>query len=282
LKEARPCVLCIFLLRFAAGALLTDRATDPIDLVRLCASALVWVTAIFFAYLLNGVMDVREDRINGSGRPIARGALPRTFAAQICAAAVALSLAGGCLLGFRTALVVALVLVVGWLYSGPPAYLKRHTAGTAAGGGALGLLTYLAGLAASPRPAPTAGFVVFGVTMSMWMAIVGAPAKDLSDIPGDAAAGRRTLAVMWGEERVRWLVMCTALLTAGGFSAMAWTAVPALRGPGAALTAGALGVVITSGTRLTRGSRTSRRRPYRAFMVGQYAAHICLLAAMVR
>ena len=281
LKEARPCVLVIFLLRFMAGAVLAAPAAGSVDAFRTCAGAFVWVTAIFFTYLINGVMDVREDRINGSARPIARGSLSSRFAAWVCAAAAVLSLAGGCALGARTAFAVTTVLIVGWLYSGPPAYLKRQAAGTAVGGAALGLLSYYAGLAVWTRPHPGSTFLIFAATLSSWMAIVGAPAKDLSDVPGDAAAGRRTLAVMCGEPLVRRLVACTAMLLAAGFSVVAWAVTPALRWPDAALVAGAFLVVSMSVTGLSQGGRGARRRPYRAFMVTQYATHICLVAGAV-
>jgi 4-hydroxybenzoate polyprenyltransferase len=283
-REARPCVLGIFLLRFAAAAAIGVRITGRCDLPRACAGALTCEAAVFFTYLYNGVMDVREDRANGSRRPIASGTLSRRAAARVAVGALMTALAGCGVLGLPATVGVLLVLVIGWQYSGPPLYLKRRPFGAAVAGGGLGFLTYCVGFLAPAggewtRPEPT--MLVFAAAMSVWMGLVGAPAKDLSDVAGDARAGRRTPAVVLGETVVRRLVAIGAVTVAVAFSLVAVTALPLLRWPAAAVACGALGVVFVSLTGISRGDRPRRRMPYRAFMLTQYAANLGLLTAMV-
>jgi 4-hydroxybenzoate polyprenyltransferase len=281
-QEARPTVLGVFLLRYAASASIGMTATGHADPLRACAGALSWGAAILFTYLFNGVMDVREDRINESRRPIAAGTLCRRAAARVAGAAAVLAVAVGGFLGIPVTVAVLMVLVIGWQYSAAPLYLKRHTSGTAVAGGALGFLTYGAGYAGQAgwaHAGPT--LLVFALTMSAWMGLVGAPAKDLSDIPGDAAAGRRTLAVVHGAAASRRAVVTGALVIAVAFLAVALRALPVLRPPAVAVACGAVAVVVVSLSGLSRGDRARRRRPYRAFMATQYTANLVLLTALL-
>jgi hypothetical protein len=116
--------------------------------------------------------------------------------------------------GPATAGAVATVLLIGWQYSAQPGLLKRRPAGTAVACAALGFLAYFSGFSSQASAAalvadPAA--IYFTLAMSAWMAFVGAPAKDLPDIAGDAAAGRRTLPVRWGEPVTRHLIAGAAV-----------------------------------------------------------------------
>lgn len=284
LKEARPCVQGIFLLRFCVAAAMGARPAGHADPHRLVAGAAVWQAAIFFVYLLNGVLDVREDRINGSGRPIASGRLSRRAAAGVAAGAGLVSVAGAWFLGPPVVAAVAVALLIGWQYSAAPLYLKRSSAGTAAAVGVLGLLTYGMGFVTQAGPGALragAALPVFAVTMSAWMAFVGAPAKDLSDVTGDAAAGRRTLAAVRGEPVARRAVTVAALGIAVAFAAVAVPALPPLRWAAVAVATGAVAIAVLCRSRAARGSRARRRAPYRAFMLTQYAANLGALSVLI-
>jgi 4-hydroxybenzoate polyprenyltransferase len=279
LTEARPSVLVIFLLRYLAGGALAH-GSHPAAAARVIAGAFAWVAAIFAIYLFNGVMDIEEDRINGSRRPIAQGHLPSGLAARVAAGAAVASLATSVLLGAGLVWPVMTVLVIGFLYSGPPCFLKRGVAGTAAVGVSLGLLTYWAGVSGSVAAGwrfPGVTWLVFVVAMSGWMGLVGVPAKDLGDVEGDRAAGRRTVPVILGERRAR-AVIATAAITVAAASVVAGPLLTtSLIVPTAALSGGGLAVAIVSASPLSRGDRRNRRLPYRAFMITQFAVHLSLL-----
>ncbi|MGK5534258.1 UbiA family prenyltransferase [Streptomyces sp. URMC 129] len=289
IEETRPCVQAIFLLRFLVGAAVADGGRLTGWGPWLIGPALCWVLGAAFAYGLNGVSDVAEDRVNGTGRPIARGDLSPASAARLtwlCAAgAVALALLAGnaALLGC-----VAAFLMIGWAYSAGPRPLKRSTAATSGAVLAMGLLSYAAGWLASGVGRPSGALVVLAAGMALWMAAVGAVTKDFSHARGDAAAGRRTSVTAWGEAPARWVAALGAFAVAGGF-AVAARPYDAVLGPVApVLVAGASAVAVLCWTtrhdaapaRGPGGAARCARDPYRAFMVTQHAAHAVLLARL--
>ncbi|GAA2371072.1 UbiA family prenyltransferase [Nonomuraea africana] len=311
LVEARPSVLAMYLLRFATGAALgvsamiggsaprvagatPERIGSPAmqglggaaewlgwSAPRVLGGAAVWVLAILSAYLLNGVSDVQEDRANDSRRPIAAGELRPESAAAVAKAAAVLSLVGAVFLGPTPTLAVTAVLVLGYAYSMPPLSLKRHAPGAAGTGVAAALLSYLAGYASvAQATAPGAGTLVFSVVMSLWVGLVGTLAKDLPDAPGDAAAGRRTVAVLYGEPLLRRIMALAAGALGGGLWLAVAAVAPELSLPAWALTLGAGVVAVLALTHVTRGDRSRKRRLYRAFMATQYVTHLCLLVSV--
>lgn len=284
IEESRPSVLGIQLIRFAVGTVMAAQITGHWLPARAGIGVLSWELAIFWTYLLNGLMDIQEDRVNGSRRPIAAGALAISTAARCAAGAAALSLACAGLLGLPTTCTVLVMLVIGWQYSAPPLSLKRGPARTATAGAALGFLAYLAGFVSQvgttrlhPGPAP----LIFVLAMSAWMAFVGTPAKDLPDMQGDAAAGRRSLMLIWGEAATRRFLAIAAVTIAIAFSLVSVFGLPLLRWPAAALVIGASALAPASLSRISTGGRSRRRRPYRIFMLTQYAVNVCMLAALL-
>lgn len=270
-------------MRYTAGAALAARITGHWLPARAGIGALSWELAIIWTYLFNGVMDIREDRVNGSRRPVASGALSPSAATGCAGTAAALALGCAGLLGLPTLVTVLLMLVIGWQYSAPPRPLKNGPTGTAAAGAALGFLAYLAGFAGQVGANwryPDALALTFVLAMSAWMAFVGTPAKDLPDIKGDAAAGRRTLALILGETTARRLLVISAITIAVAFSLAAASALPLLRWPAASLVLGTASISVVSLSRISTGGR-ARRLPYRIFMITQYAANACLLAVVL-
>jgi 4-hydroxybenzoate polyprenyltransferase len=260
----------IFLLRFLVGASFAGALGDA----RAWTAALAWGCAVWAVYLLNGVTDVEEDRINGSGRPVASGALGLGEARFGVAILAGLALLGAAVLGRPPLWAVLAALALGWAYSGPPLYLKRRPAGLAAMAGLGGLLTYYAGYAAGGGGARNLSeLLAFAVVMSLWMGLVG-QSKDLSDAEGDERAGRRSLPVVWGERRARLAVAAAALALGGGFVACSVLLLPGLLVPTLVLALGASVLTATALGPLGRGGgRSGRRRPYGVFMITQYAAN---------
>lgn len=261
LLESRPVVQVMFLSRFLAGAVLTGRAGA--HLVSVAGGAVGWFAAAVAVYVFNGIMDVAEDRGNGSRRPIASGRLPRASAAIFTGCAAALALGIGTTAGI--AVDALLFLGLGYLYSGPPRPAKGAGVATCAVIAALGLATFWAGARAAHGHSAAA--VVFGLVMSGWMGLVGALAKDITDVPGDALAGRHTFAVRYGIVPV---ARCTAALAVAvavaGVTATALTA-PVLLPSMLVLTLGACRVA--GDCRSLSGEMP--RNPYHSFMAAQYA-----------
>lgn len=274
-QEARPSVQVAFLLRFSSAAALTGVH----DAGRFALGALGWELAILVIYLYNGVADVTEDRLNGTGRPIAAGLLPVRTARR-----VSLAVAGGTVLGAELfdrpmALPLLGMLLLGALYSLPRRGFRR-TAGGAFLIVLLGvLLTYEAGCVAADRPMPPPDVLFLAACMATWTAAVGTITKDLSDVRGDAAAGRRSLPVLLGDDRARRLAVVLALAVAGAFALVGWHR-PVLL-PGAAVAvAGAVALAAVVGRRAPAAGRAGSRVAYRLFMVTQQYVHVALLVTL--
>ncbi|MEU3483304.1 UbiA prenyltransferase family protein [Streptomyces sp. NPDC033754] len=272
-------VQIVFLTRFTVGAAFVSH--DLADGPHLAAGVLVWWLAVVAAYLVNGVLDVKEDRANGSARPIARGDLPERTAALLTAVAAA----GSFLLSLYVpglTLWVALFLLLGWLYSAPPFPAKRWSSTCAVVVFGLGWTSFASGAAAVGGELGPSG-LVFATLMSAWMALVGAVVKDLGDVEGDAVGGRRTVAVRHGAARARTLAVAGALLVgAGGVpAALVWA--PLTLAGAVPLAIGAVCMVaqIVRTARAADGDKETRRSAYRVFMRTQFAANVAMLLALV-
>jgi 4-hydroxybenzoate polyprenyltransferase len=266
LLESRPAVQVIFLNRFLAGAVLTGSADK--HLRSIAAGAAAWVAAAVAVYVFNGMMDVVEDRGNGSPRPIASGRLRLRGAGTFtgCAAILAAVLGIGAGVGIE----VGLFLCLCYLYSGPPRPAKGSGAAALTVIASLGLVTFYAGTRAAHASSPAA--VVFGLVMSGWMTLVGALAKDISDVPGDALGGRRTFPVRYGIISVaRCTIVLAAVVGAAGIAASFLTA-PILLPSMLVLAVGAYRVVAKCRSlAIAPAAAEQLRAPYQGFMVTQYA-----------
>ncbi|GAA3829257.1 UbiA family prenyltransferase [Sphaerisporangium flaviroseum] len=282
--EARPSVLSVSTLRFLTGAVLALPVAATPEPAKVAQGAMAWVLSIFAIYLFNGVTDVTEDRINGSRRPIARGDLDPGIAVGVAAIAAGLSLAVTLRLPGPLTWMVAFNLVLGYLYSGPPFNLKSRSGCTILVLCASSLLSYWGGftVATGGTGASTPlGLIVFAVAATYWMAVVGVPAKDLSDIAGDAAAGRRTIGVTRGERTSRYIMSIAALTLVVVFTGITMYFGLPLIGACLAMAVGAAAVIGAGRKASAEAGRCQQRRPYRAFMATQHLVHITELISNV-
>jgi len=176
---------------------------------------------------------------------------------------------------------VAGFLLLGWAYSAPPVRAKQSSVLCAIVVFGLGSTSYAAGVAAVGAGWSATG-VVFGCVMAAWMALAGSVVKDLGDVGGDAAGGRRTVAVVHGMAAARALAVAGAVLVgvAGPVAAALWAPL-ALVGT-VPLAAGAVWVVarVVRDARRASADRQQRRDAYRAFMVTQYTANLIALGVL--
>ena len=270
LLEARPMVLGIFALRFLTGASFGAALFDPWVWV----AVLLWVFTTWTVYLLNGVADVEEDRVNLSGRPIARGRLGAAEATVVVCALGGASLLGSLALSPVLFYGTVVALALGLAYSLPPLRLKRRAAGLAAVGLLAGLVTYYTGYAAGRETGNGAAVVAFAIVMSLWMALVG-QTKDFPDVRGDEEAGRRSLPIIWGERAARLVLSGTAPTLGLAFLLAAIFLDRALLVPAVIVAAGSVAVTISMLVPWA-GARDAAR-PYKFFMMTQYGAHLAVI-----
>jgi 4-hydroxybenzoate polyprenyltransferase len=277
-REARPIVQLIFMLRFLAGAALSGVSGVELGRPQVLVAAVGWLAATWAIYLLNGVADVVEDRENGSTRPIARGAIPEYSAIRLVWLLAVLALVCAAAVSMAMMVLVGLMLSVGWAYSTGPCPLKRSVPGFFVAVTMLGLLTYLAGWSASGGAGQPCGSVVaFGLMMSLWMGLAGST-KDLSDAKGDRLAGRRTLPVILGDRRARLVIAIAANLLSWTFVIIDANCFDRLLPAAVVVCAGSVALALVALGYSHGGHRYAKRRPYRAFMITQYLAHVTLFA----
>ncbi|MBT3104488.1 UbiA family prenyltransferase [Streptomyces sp. COG19] len=158
LREARPLVQVMFVLRFVTGALLTASAAHHrVDLLHLLLGAVAWWAATVSVYIFNGVSDLREDRANRSERPLASGQLGESAARRAVALTALAGLVFGCAAGWEVAESAAVFLVLGYVYSAPSIAAKCRSWSASAVTCAAAGTTYLAGVAASGSALTTEG-----------------------------------------------------------------------------------------------------------------------------
>jgi 4-hydroxybenzoate polyprenyltransferase len=141
----RPAVQGIFLLRFLAGASFAGPLSVGGVNFQLWGGAALWVCVTLSVYILSGVMDVEEDLINGSSRPVASGKLTVAQAASVTTGLSVPSVTGSFALRGLMVWSVIVLLALGRLYWGPPLYLKRWPTGLAVVALLAALITYNAG-----------------------------------------------------------------------------------------------------------------------------------------
>lgn len=221
LLESRPGVQAIFAVRYVVGAGAGAGNRSHLVLARGFEGAAAWLAATMFIYLLNGLSDVAGDRVNGSSRPLARGALDVRAAAAWCG----LLAVGSGFLAERVGLwfeVLDLVMLsLGLAYSLGPLAAKNSAWSASVVIGIGGLATYVAGMLAADGRVTLRGMAIAGV-MAAWMAAAG-NTKDFGDLDGDRAAGRRTLPVLLGRRRAtRVIVVLAGLVALIGVAAALW------------------------------------------------------------
>lgn len=200
IKLARPFTLLAPAVGFVCGSVMARGGGDA------GLSAAVWVGAAAgalinaFSNALNQIHDLGIDRINRPERPLPSGALTVARARVFCAVTLAASLAMAYAVRPRLVPVFAGAAFLTWLYSAPPARLKRWwAAGNLSIALARGVLVPVAGWAAvapPDRPDPWAAGAVLGLFL-----FGAAGTKDFADAPGDRAAGVRSLPVALGPAR---------------------------------------------------------------------------------
>jgi 4-hydroxybenzoate polyprenyltransferase len=278
-REARPAVQVIFQLRFAAGAALAV-PEFPRHPGVLALGAMAWLCATWSVYLLNGICDQEEDRRNGLARPLCTGELRMPAARRMARCLAGCALCAGAVISWQFSLLVMLMICLGWLYSAGPRPQKRHAAGFAVVVTSGGLLTYLAGwLAAGGTGAPGREFWMLALAMSLWMGLAG-NTKDLSHVPGDRSAGRRTLPLLLGDRAARRVIAAMSLALGTAVVALAATQARVLLPAAVILLAGAAAVAASLARARPGRAAGALRRPYRMFMMTQYAVHAMMLAIL--
>lgn len=268
-------VLLVYLLRSMAGAFSASRTDVVQHPASLALASTTMCASVACVYLYNGLTDIAGDRINGSRRPLAQGELTVDEVRWTITGLIALVAAASLAVPVWVSACNALMLVLGYFYSGGRAPVKvRGSLGLAvAASGAV--LPYVSGAVATSGRIPLVTLTT-ALTLGSWVWAVG-PTKDLSDVEGDTLAGRHTLPVRHGPRRARALISLRAILLAAVAVTLGASgrAAPALL---VALPCAGL-IVISCAASGGSPSRSLARRPYRVFMTSQFLMNALIFVA---
>jgi geranylgeranylglycerol-phosphate geranylgeranyltransferase len=201
---------------------------------RALATALAVACAIGFANVLNDIIDVEIDRINSPRRPIPAGRASVRAAWWLTGGLCVASLGLGLLAGPRMALLTAFAI------AGSLAY-DLWARNIALVGNALVALLCALTLAAGSTVAETGMFPAAPFVCTFLFILARELIGAVSDLAGDRAGGRRTVAMLWGAEVTLLVSMALAICSAVALCAAAWL-VPA-RYPAAFLACAAVTTV---------------------------------------
>lgn len=249
---------------YALAAATTGRQNWSLFAATLLASLSVNVYIVG----LNQLTDIEIDRINKPYLPLAAGTMRVGSALALVAATGAFSLVVAALQGKFLFGTIAIIFLIGTVYSLPPLRLKRFpffAAASIACARAFVLnvgvyLTYSASLAGEPSLPPHISlFVAFMLAFVVVIAIM----KDVPDIDGDRQNRIATLVLRLGAART--MLLCRVLLTASYLVAIG-AGLSGVRGVHAGLLAtthaAALATVWLVGARVDNDDKSSVYRYY--------------------
>lgn len=276
--EARAVIILVYVLRSLAGAFLTPWTPSVVTVIQLLGAIATMILSVTVVYLLNGLSDITEDRVNGSKRPLASGEISPRQVTYSIVVIIGVLMALSPSLPLIVSICNFLMITLGFVYSMGPLPAKMHSAAglTVAGAGAM--LPYVSSSAAVSGHVSLQA-ILTALLLGAWV-WAGGSAKDLSDVAGDAAAGRRTLAVRLGTRRASGIIAGRVAVVSliGTALATMQLAPPALFfGPFCA----ALLVSVVATSRSQRDLRTRRqeRKLYRVFMSTQFILNGALIVA---
>ena len=202
----RPCFWPVSLLPYYLGFVLATHRLVPswAQFPAVAAGAVVIGPLLWLSVLaVNDAHDLHGDRLNPrkAGTPLTSGRMSVTTARQIAGVAGLTAVAVATTVGLAFAAGTLLAVVVGWLYSAPPARLKaRAGADVAVNAIALGVLGPVAGWIVVR---PVAGFPWVVAALGVLVGAALYLPTTLADLRADRASGYATIAVRLGPSRTR-------------------------------------------------------------------------------
>lgn len=168
----------------------------PVDAVALVVLTTAMLAAVLAAICWNDAFDREADRINGSTRPVAAGAIDPAAILRLARAFAAVAAFLALLVSYPAFLLLLACLALSWAYSAPPLRLKRIPLIATGALGTLTVLSAMTGFALFAHEAAPAAFPP-SIAWALFLGVtLGFTAKDLKDREGDSRTGVITLATL--------------------------------------------------------------------------------------
>ena len=171
---------------------------------------LIFLTLIFKgSYVINQIFDIESDRQNDKLYFLPRGLISIKTAWVYFAILSGSGLVIAYLQNILSATLAAAIVLLGILYSIPGIKLKdRPTSGMLANAVAYGILVPLVALTGRYSPENGLAMIPYFLAIASGYILTTIP-----DISGDAATGKKTVAVVLGEKAALWLGLLAGLAT---------------------------------------------------------------------
>ncbi|GEM_PF-2451088 len=206
LKNGRWLRQLEILILFSLGLIIANDGQNNIvigtlpNIISLATAIITIIAACFFAIATNDLSDQKLDALINPQRPLIQGKLSRGDLHHLALISALFALAGGLLLGFWPFVFILAFQTLYALYSIPPVRLKKiFLLGNIAVGLALGCIIIF-GLCLFNNEAPLNLVQQKIILILLAQLLLGAPFKDLKDIPGDRQEKVPTLPVFFGDK----------------------------------------------------------------------------------
>ncbi len=160
-------------------------------------------------YVINDYYDVKIDLINSPNRVVVGKTVPRRVAILIHALFTGLGIMLGLFAGWKILLINLFAAGLLWWYS---AALKRLPF---VGNFSVALLTGLSLAALNALYNTINTLVLWYALFAFFITLIREIIKDLEDLKGDETYGCKTLPVVWGMRKTKWLIAALIAMLAG-------------------------------------------------------------------
>ena len=211
----------LFLVQGSINSIYTE--TNPVTLAERVAPlpiiSLLMTTGLF---LLNDLLDIELDKVNGKRRPLPSGEVSKNQARIFIVWTTVLALGLSAMTGnYASMLLVIPMLVIGIMYSAPKIALDdRFVAKTISISVYYMLCATLGATSAYGIGYVLSNPIVFihAVIILGAMRFISSVLNDTGDVEGDRAAGRRTIPIVLGRENT----IKVSILVVFGMAAISW------------------------------------------------------------
>ena len=196
-------VIIVFAQFFTAYFLI---GTNTVTLWQLYVLALSTTLIAAAGYIINDYYDVKIDLINKPERVVVGRNMRRRYALFFHWVLSILGVALGFLLSWKIAAINFLTGFLLWWYSN---YLKRQPF---VGNLAVAVLTGLSVYMVAVLFDPFNKFIIAYSFFSFFITLIREIIKDMEDLKGDNSFGCKTLPILWGIRRTKWLIYLFVVL----------------------------------------------------------------------
>ncbi len=181
------------------------------NLIQLGELVVAWYFISFGVYVFNALTDVEADRIEHPSRPLASNSVPITDAWAIFAVSIAVAFETSFFIGIPCLILVLASFLLGIAYSHPSIRAKRlfPLKVLISVSGAV-IVSLAGGIIGGNLDAAVYFSAIFFGLFAMVTLLLG----DISDIPGDTAAGVKSLPVVIGARNSIFFIACIPLAIA--------------------------------------------------------------------